>query len=186
MVLALVLEKPSHGYEIHRRYEWRFGGFLPTSRPSVYAILDRLRSAGMIESIVLEPTGSSRKQHELRRSYRATRKGAQAFRGWVAERMSEDQERLELLARIASVGFLGLDAVLSVLDRYEGDCMRVMKALPTSDPEAPHGGVAELIKSLVADHRRRLVRARIDGAIYARRVLRAHAERSTAEQAEEL
>lgn len=180
MVLALVLEQPSHGYEIHQRYELRFGGFLPTSRPSLYAILNRLREAGLIESIVLEPTGRSRKQHDLRRSYRATRTGAQAFRRWVAERMRDDPERLGLLARIASVGFLGLDAVLGVVDRYESDCMRAMKALPTSDPEGAHGGVAELVESLVVDQHRREMRARIDWAKHARRILRAYATRSAA------
>jgi DNA-binding PadR family transcriptional regulator len=181
MVLALVVEQPSHGYEIHRRYELRFGGFLPTSMSSLYAILSRLWDAGMIELVVLEPTGRSRKQHDLRRSYRATRKGAQAFRRWVAGRIMDDSERLDLLARIAAVGFLGLDAVSGVIDRYESDCMQGMKVLPTSDPDDAHGGVAELIESLVVDKRRREMRARIDWAIHARRTLRVYAE-----QAEEL
>lgn len=184
MVLALVLEQPSHGYEIHRRYELRFDEFLPTSKSSLYAILNRLRDAEMIESIVLEPVGGSRKQHDLRRSYRATRRGAQAFRSWVAARMTDDSERLDLLARIASVGFLGLDAVSGVIDRYESDCMRGMKALPTSDPETL-GGIAELIESLVVDKRRREMRARIDWAIHSRRTLRVYAERSGAKQAGE-
>lgn len=179
MVLALVLEQPSHGYEIHRRYELRFDELFPTSKSSLYAILNRLHDAEMIESIVIKPSGGSRKQHGLRRSYRATRKGAQAFRRWVAGQMTDDSERLDLLARIASVGFLGLDAVSGVIDRYESDCMRGMKALPTTDPQA-HGGIAELIESLVVDKRRREIRARIDWAIHARRTLRVYAERSGA------
>jgi DNA-binding PadR family transcriptional regulator len=185
MVLALVLEQPSHGYEIHRRYERRFGGFMLTSKSSLYAILNRLRDAGMIESIVLEPTGRSRKQHDLRRSYRATREGARAFRRWVAGRITDDSERLDLLARIASVGFLGVDAVSGVIDRYESDCMQGMKALSISDPDGAHGGLAELIESLVVDKRRREMRARIDWAIHARRTLRVYAERAAAEQAGE-
>jgi DNA-binding PadR family transcriptional regulator len=184
LVLALIIEQPSHGYEIHQRYELRFGGFLPTSKPRLYAILNRLLDAGMIELIVLEPIGRPRKQHGLRRSYRATRAGAQAFRCWFAERMKDDPQRPQLLARIASAGTLGLEAVLGVIDRYESGCTQVMKALPTSDPEDAQGGVAELVESLEVDRQRREMKARIDWAVYARRILRARAQRLAAERTE--
>ena len=38
-VLGLVIEKPSHGYEIGQRFERRFGGFLSVGRSSIYAAL---------------------------------------------------------------------------------------------------------------------------------------------------
>ncbi len=182
LVLALIIEQPSHGYEIYQRYELRFGRFLSTSKPTLYAILGRLRDAGMTEAIVLEPTGRSLKQHELRRSYRATRAGVQAYRRWVAERMRDDPHQSQLLGRIASTGLLGLDAVLEVIDRYERECVRAMKVLPASDPETAHGDIAELVESLVVDQQRREMRARIDWAIHARRVLRVYAQRTTVER----
>lgn len=177
LVLALIIEQPSHGYEIHRRYEQRFGGFLPTSRPRLYAILEQLRSSRMVESIVLESGDGSRKQHDLRRSCRATKAGAQAYRRWVSERMRDDPEQLELLGRIASAGLLGVDTVSDLIDRYESDCMREMKALPTSEAGAAHDNVTELVESLVVDQRRREMRARIDWVIYARRIVKNFVER---------
>jgi DNA-binding PadR family transcriptional regulator len=181
LVLALIVERPSHGYEIYQRYERRFAGFLPKSRSSIYEVLPRLKAEGMIESIVIEPDCPAGRQHESRNSYRATRMGAQAFRGWVAEWMRDDPQRLQLRARVASVCFLGVDAVLGVIDRYESDCMLEMKALPASDPDDEHRGVAELVESLVVDQRRREVRARIDWATRARRILQDQAARLTAE-----
>lgn len=185
LVLALILERPSHGYEIYQRYELRFGGLLSTSKSSLYGILPRLETGGMIESIVIEPVGGAGRQHESRRSYRATRMGAQAFRVWMVERMGDDPGRLQMLVRIASVCFLGVDAVLGVIDRYESDCVQEMKALPTADPEDEHCGIAELVESLVVDQRRREMRARIDWAMHARRVLEAQAPRLVIERAGE-
>ncbi len=43
LVLALVIEQSSHGYEISQRYQRRFGSFVSMSVPRVYAALDRLR-----------------------------------------------------------------------------------------------------------------------------------------------
>jgi DNA-binding PadR family transcriptional regulator len=184
LVLALIIEQPSHGYETYQRYEARFGGFFPTSRPALYATLGRLREAGMIEPIVLEPIGRSRKQHDSRRSYRGTRAGVHAYRRWVAERMRDDPDRPQFLGRIASTGLLGPHALMEVVDRYEDECTQAMKVLPTADPEAVHGDVSELVEALVLDQQRREMRASLDWAVHARRILRAHMKRIAAEQAE--
>lgn len=185
LVLALVIERPSHGYELHQRYELRFGGLSPKSKPSVYLLLGRLEEGGMIEPIVIESLGGARRQHDSRRSYRATPNGARAFRRWVAERMRDDPDRLELLARIASICFLGTDAVLDVIDHYENHCVQEMKSLPAADPQDTHCGVAQLVESLVVDQRRREVRARIDWAVHARLALQAQAARLAAERVED-
>lgn len=124
LVLALVIEKPSHGYEIDRRYEARFGAFLPLSTSRVYEALRRLNRMGLIERIALRPEGHSRKQHGLRQSYRAKRAGVQAYRGWAAERMRDDPQRVEILARVASVGLLGVDALVDVVDGMSGGVCR--------------------------------------------------------------
>ena len=185
LVLVLVIEQPSHGYEIHRRYEQRFGGLLPVSMARLYPILGQLHKAGMIEPIRLEPLDQPRKQHGLRRSYRATPAGVQALRCWVSERMRDDMERPQVLGRIASTGVLGLDAVRALVDRYEHDCMEAMRVLPLSDPKDVHGGIPELVESLVADQQRREMRARIDWAVHARGILRAYSERSTVKEEDE-
>jgi DNA-binding PadR family transcriptional regulator len=183
LVLALVIEQPSHGYEISRRYERRFGSFQSMSVPRVYGALDRLRDAGMIDPITLKPVKPARRQHLMRRSYRATDAGVQAYRRWVAEQMRDDPQRLALLARIASVGVLGVDAVLDVIDCYQRECMEELRALAT-DSESLEGGrssLQELTESLVIDQQRRELRARHDWAVHAREILEAHRQRLSAE-----
>jgi DNA-binding PadR family transcriptional regulator len=186
LVLALVIEQPSHGYEISRRYERRFGSFQSMSVPRVYAALDRLRDGGMIEPIALKPVKPARKQHLMRRSYRATDAGVQAYRRWVAEQMRDDPQRPQLLARIASVGVLGIDAVLDVIDCYERECMEELRALPTdSEPlERGRSSLEELTESLVIDQQRRELRARHDWAVHARQIMEAHRQRLAAESGE--
>lgn len=180
LVLALVIEQPSHGYEINQRYERRFGSFLSTSVPRVYAALDRLREAGMIEPIELEPAQPARKQHRMRRSYRATEAGVAAHRRWVAERLTDDPERARLLARIASTGLLGADSVLEMIDAYEEDCMRQLKALPVQSDRVEQGrsDLSELTESLVIDQQRRELRARYEWAEHARRALLVHRQQT--------
>ncbi len=178
LVLALLIERPSHGYELSQRYDERFGSFAALSVPRVYAALDRLREAGMIEPMPLETGKSVPKQHLMRRSYRATATGAASYRNWVAERMHDDPQRPQLLARIASAGWLGLDGVLDVIDRYERACVEELQALPAAEErlEAGRCGLEELTGFLVDDQRRRELKARRDWAVHARLVVLAHIE----------
>jgi DNA-binding PadR family transcriptional regulator len=186
LVLALVIEQPSHGYEISQRYERRFGSFRSMSVPRVYGALDRLRDAGMIEPIAVKPVKPARKQHLMRRSYQATDAGARAYRRWVAEEMRDDPQRPLLLARMASVGVLGIDAVLDVIDCYERECIEELRALPThSEPlQSGRSSLEELTESLVIDQQRRELRARHDWAVHARDIVEAHKQRLAAESTE--
>lgn len=179
LVLALVIQQPSHGYEIEQRYDSRFGSFLPLTTSRVYGALTRLSEAGLIEQIALKPQGRSIRQHRLRRSYRATRAGVQAYRRWVAEQMRDDPQRVQLLSRIASVGLLGFDAVVDVVDRYEQGCMQELMVIPpvSERVEAGECTLEELSECLVVEQRRREVHARRDWAMYARHVLNAHKQR---------
>lgn len=178
-MLALVIEQPSHGYEISRRYERRFGSFAPLSVPRVYSALDRLRDSGMIEPVALKPAEPAGRQHLMRRSYRATRSGTQAYRRWVAERMHDDPRRAELLGRIASVGLLGIDAVLDVIEEYERSCVEELRSLPSGKdrPDGP-ADLHELTESLVLDQQRRELRARYEWAVHARQLLEAHRQKA--------
>jgi DNA-binding PadR family transcriptional regulator len=182
LILGLIIEKPSHGYELYKRYEARYGRFLPLSRSNVYSVLGRLRGAEMVEEVVLDAPGPARKQSDSRRSHRATRAGAVAYRRWVAERVAEDPQLPQILGQIASARLLGLDGLIDVLDRYEHSAMQEMKALPTAGSETAPVDVGVLVDTLIADKRRRDMRARLDWANYARRVIRLYEQRSEAER----
>jgi DNA-binding PadR family transcriptional regulator len=176
LVLALVIEQPSHGYEITQRYQRRFGPLLPMSVPRIYAALDRLRDAGMIKPITLKPVKPTGKQHLMRRSYQATAAGAKAYHQWAAGQMRDDPQRSQLLCRIASTGLFGIDAVLDVIDRYQRECLEELRTLPAVREGSAEGQLSleELTETLVVDQQRRELGAQNDWAVHARQVLEAH------------
>jgi DNA-binding PadR family transcriptional regulator len=184
LVLALLIEQPSHGYEISQRYERHFGSFLPTSVPRIYGALDRLRDAELIEPVALTAARGASRQQAMRRSYRATRAGVRAYRRWVSERMRDDPQRHQLLARITSTGLLDTDAVLDVIDQYQRECMEELRALPSGSElvESGSSSLEDLTESLVIDQQRRELRARNDWAVRAREVLEAHKRRTAGER----
>lgn len=185
LVLALLIEQASHGYEISQRYQRRFGSFMPLSVPRVYGALDRLREAGMIEPVATRAKSAS-KQERMRRSFRATKEGAEAYRRWLGEQMRDDPRRPQLLGRIVSAGVLGIDALLDVIDRYQRECMQELAALPGASErlESGRASLEELTESLVVDQQRRELRARNDWAAHARQVLEAHAEAMSPESSQ--
>jgi DNA-binding PadR family transcriptional regulator len=181
LVLGLVIQQPSHGYEIYQRSE-RFGAILSLSRSSVYAVLDRLREMRMIEEIDLEPVGPGSRKRESRRSCRATALGASSYRRWVAERIAEDPHWTQVMGQVACASLLGLNDLARVVDRFESDSLRDMKALPPSDLEQAPLGAESLVETLILDKRRREMRARIDWAVHARHVIERHAKRVAEER----
>jgi DNA-binding PadR family transcriptional regulator len=185
LVLALLIEQPSHGYEISQRYQRRFGSFIPLSVPRVYGALDRLRDAGMTEPVATRAKSAS-KQQRMRRSYRATAEGTEAYRRWLGEQMRDDPRRPQLLGRIVSAGLLGIDALLDVIDRYQRECMEELTALPAASERLEGGSVSleEVTESLVLDQQRRELRARNDWAAHARQVLEAHAQATSGQSSE--
>jgi DNA-binding PadR family transcriptional regulator len=183
LVLGLVIEQSSHGYEISHRYEARFRDVVPLTVPRVYAALDRLRDDGLIELLELEDATEVPKRHLMRRSYRANARGVEAYRGWLVEQLQQDPLRARLLARVISVSGIGLKPMLEVIDRYEQICLEQLRALPgPADPAVQRaGGLDQIAATLLVDQQRRELSARYDWAVHARQVLEAQAEESSAE-----
>jgi DNA-binding PadR family transcriptional regulator len=181
LILSLVMQEASHGYEISRRYKTRFGELIPLTVPRVYAALDRLREDGLIEQVAIDEAVEVPKQHLMRRSYRATAGGAEAYRDWLVEQLREDPLRAQLLARITSVAVLGVDATLEVIDRYAQVCLEQLRALPGVTDTTSGRDLEQLASALLEDQQRRELSARYDWAVHARQVLEAHAKEFSAE-----
>ena len=181
-VLSLLIEKPSYGYEIRERFERRFGDLMGgTSQSNIYAVLKRLQREAMIEQIAVETAQGSEGRPRI--YYRATGAGGGMFRGWLAKRLRDDQERSELLSRLAATGMRRVEAMLDVIDRYEQECVQEAQRAAQRAAELERVGYsravdpgAELIEDLIAEERRRSVAARLDWIDYARSRIRAHAD----------
>ncbi len=174
-VLGLVIEKPSHGYEIGQRFERRFGGFLSVGRSSIYAALASLMDAALIEKMAGRSTTGVSRGAKAGASYRATARGARAYRGWLAERVRNDPQRVEMLGRMTLAGVHSVEAALDFIAGYERECVREAQELerPGESAASGCGGIAALVERLLIEERRRMIDAQLAWITYARAELRA-------------
>lgn len=174
-VLGLVIEKPSHGYEIGQRFERRFGGFLSVGRSSIYAALASLMDAALIEKMAGRSTTGVSRGAKAGASYRATPRGARAYRGWLAERVRNDPQRVEMLGRMMLAGVHSVEAALDFIAGYERECVREAQELerPGESARSGCGGISGLVERLLIEERRRMIDAQLAWITYARAELRA-------------
>ena len=95
LVLALVEERPRHGYEINKLIESRSEGALSFSVASLYPMLYRLERKGWLDARWVEKAGQRR-----RRYYRLTREGRQV----LARQRTVWQQFMVALDRVAGLG----------------------------------------------------------------------------------
>jgi DNA-binding PadR family transcriptional regulator len=172
-VLALVIERPSYGYEIAERFDRRFGEFLPATQSNVYDVLKRLERDELIEEA---GRGGSRGRPQI--NYRATAEGGVAYRSWLVGQLRADPQRSELLSRLASTGLRRAEVMMGVIDCYEEACLREGLAVATrsqSHRPASVDAMVGLVEDLIVEERRRAVDAQLGWIAYARNEIRARA-----------
>jgi len=122
IVLKIIKDKPTHGYEIIKTVELRSNGRWTPSAGSIYPILEGLESKGFIQS----------EEIERRKVYAITPKGATAL-----DRMT--QEKMELLNEMSriinSVTEDNEDNEKSDLDGADDNILSAER-----QPEAKHDG----------------------------------------------
>ena len=181
-VLGLVIEKPSYGYELSQRFERRFGKLLRVGTSHIYAALNSLERETLIEPIPGEHATRKRRQPKIH--YRATAAGARAYRGWLGERMRDDSQRVELLGRLLSTGSIDTRAMLTLVERYERECLEEASriSIPQRDEPGCAGELAyTLAERLVAEERRLAIQSQLLWVEYARKEIRALAERGASQ-----
>jgi len=187
-VLGLVIERPSYGYELFQRLERRYGGVLEPPISQIYAALNALERAALIEPLpaderASEPEESLRPpaKRQPKVHYRATASGARAFREWVAEQMRDDPRHVELLRRVAGAAAAGVDRVgtmRALVDAYERACVEEASMLPLPPARSgatPAAAAGELVERLVLAARRGLLDAHFAWIAYARKEIDAFA-----------
>lgn len=161
-VLSLVIERPSYGGEIGRRFEERYEGLLSSRPQHVYKALEELRSQGLVEQIALD---DAPRVDQRVRGYRATAAGARAYRRWLRSPIQVgSRTRHEVMIRLASTRPDDGPTAVYLLDAYE----RAALALARSHPVRA-GGV---IDRLLDEERRTLADAQLRWIARARDELR--------------
>jgi DNA-binding PadR family transcriptional regulator len=176
-VLGLTIERPSYGYEILQRFERNYGDLLKLSSPSqIYTALDSLVDRCLIEATREPSPGVASRQPRLH--YRSTEEGVRRYQEHLVDQAEEDRRRSSLFAR--ELAALAPEAALAVLDRYEQMCLaQATKARPGEgdvEPAAPDASTT-LADRLAAEEERLATEAKLPWVDYARRELRAMADR---------
>lgn len=138
-ILTALLERPSSGLELTRRFDRSIGYFWSATHQQIYRELGKLELGGLIETVPQPPSRGQRKE------YRVLPAGRSELVRWVAEGQDPKPVRDPLLLRLraaAVVGTAGLDVELQrhlvehrrQLDEYLEIERRDFPA------DGPHGG----------------------------------------------
>ncbi len=146
-VLALVIEQPTHTYDVARRFEDRFAGLLDVGDARVYQAMERLTAQGLVEQLPLS-SAERRRPSKPKCRNRATAEGARTHREWLAESMRDDPMRTQLRQRLLSLTVHDTTAVLDVISRYERACTTQIAAAPVPPEDAEASTAEEIMDSL--------------------------------------
>ena len=105
-LLISLIEKPSSGYDLARRFDKSIGYFWHATHQQIYRELARLEEAGWIEALPAE-TGRGRK-----RQFRLLPAGRKELRRWIAQQDDPVPLRDALMVRLraeAAIGPSGLE-----------------------------------------------------------------------------
>ncbi|MFC1401717.1 MULTISPECIES: PadR family transcriptional regulator [Streptacidiphilus] len=108
-ILTALLERPSSGLELTRRFDRSIGYFWSATHQQIYRELGKLEQGGLIEAVPQPPSRGQRKE------YRVLPDGRAELVRWVAEGQDPKPVRDPLLLRLraaAVVGTAGLDVEL--------------------------------------------------------------------------
>ncbi|MEV6909150.1 helix-turn-helix transcriptional regulator [Amycolatopsis sp. NPDC051071] len=134
-LLGLLVEQPSHAYDLAARLRERYGQ-LSATRSTVTTLLKTLEGAGLVASRVPERVGN----RPPRTAYELTATGMADFRRRVEEGLREGQAAsVDFVMAIAYVGALPEGDAVSILDSRADRLDRELATLR----EQP-GGVAEV------------------------------------------
>jgi DNA-binding PadR family transcriptional regulator len=164
-LLGLVIEQPSYGYELLQRFRRAYGETLALGSPKhIYRLLDLLAAHGLIEEMEPNPDEKPARNRLPKPRYRATQQGSHAYAESLLMQMEEERHRQRLFAR--QLAMLEPHAALSVIDRYEEECLT--EADESSAPESERESVA---LKLTAQEEQLALAARLSWVEFARREL---------------
>ena len=139
--LGLLEDGPSHGYDLKREYDARFGLDRPVAYGQVYATLSRLLKHGLVTVEAIEPgDGPERKRYAI------TAEGVADVERWLAEpEKPELYLQSTLYAKVVIALRSGREAT-EILDTQRAEHLRLMRELTRRKTDGT------LVDQLVCDH----------------------------------
>ena len=104
-ILTALLEKPSSGLELTRRFDRSIGYFWSATHQQIYRELGKLEKSELIRVLpTASPTRGQRKEYEVLAA------GRSELERWVTEREEPRAPRDPLMLRLRATGVVGMDA----------------------------------------------------------------------------
>ncbi|WP_405741353.1 PadR family transcriptional regulator [Streptomyces sp. NBC_01525] len=114
-ILTALLEKPSSGLELTRRFDKSIGYFWSATHQQIYRELGKLEAAGLIRALpAAQPTRGQKKEFEVLPSGRA------ALTEWASGQQDPKPPRDALLLRMRAAAMVGRDGLDEELRRHLG------------------------------------------------------------------
>ncbi|MFI5983305.1 PadR family transcriptional regulator [Streptomyces sp. NPDC051555] len=112
-ILTALLEKPSSGLELTRRFDKSIGYFWSATHQQIYRELGRLEEAGLIRALPSEqPVRGQRKEYEVLAA------GSAELARWIGESQDPKPIRDPLLLRVRAAGVVGVRGLGPELRRH--------------------------------------------------------------------
>jgi DNA-binding PadR family transcriptional regulator len=105
-ILTALIEKPSSGLGLTRRFDRSIGYFWPATHQQVYRELGKLEGEGLVRSIPQPPSRGNRKQFEV------TPEGRSELVSWVETEDVPRPDRNPLLVRLRAASIVGAGSLV--------------------------------------------------------------------------
>lgn len=112
-VLAVLLDGPSSGYDLAKRFDRSVGNFWHATRQQIYVELARMEADGVVETELVVQRGRPDK-----RLCRISESGRRAVREWIGTAPAPTAIKDEMLVRVQAASFADAPALLLALARW--------------------------------------------------------------------
>jgi DNA-binding PadR family transcriptional regulator len=139
--LGLLERGPSHGYDLKREYDTRFGSDRPVAYGQVYATLARLLKNGLVTVDAVEPGGGPE-----RKRYAITPDGVADIEAWLSQPEKPDLYLQSTLYAKVVLALRNGHPAAEILDTQRTEHLRLMRELTRRK------AAGDLADQLVCDH----------------------------------
>ncbi|OTG87162.1 PadR family transcriptional regulator [Acinetobacter sp. ANC 4558] len=112
VLLTSLIEKPSNGIELARRFDRSMGFFWGATHQQIYRELSLMQQKGWISTLI-EPNQQSRKK-----TYQVEQLGRTELANWMLKNSEPAQLREELMVRLRAEAQLGGNTILPELENH--------------------------------------------------------------------
>jgi len=135
VVLAVVLERPGHGYQIAAYLRWRLGPSWRIYAKHLYPVLKELEKDGLVrsEEVPAKTRRQGKRSTKDRWIYYPTPAAEQARTDWIGAPISLSSMRPDIHARLIFSRPEDAPALLVLLDEYEGEVIEALQANARTD-----------------------------------------------------